>query len=407
MREKQASLSPARAREPPHLKTRGRIPGVNRMKAILLAAGEGSRLRPYTIDKPKPMIRAANKPIASYCVEALVANGVKDITFVLGYQRAKVQTYFGDGRRFGARISYAFQEALVGTAPALALAPAPGEPFLVLGGDNVVDASLIKGALSAPGDGPAMVVHQSTTPSRYGVVTLDGTRVERIEEKPTNPRSEWVNTGVYRLPASFHDRTRALAERGVVGLPDVLQDAIEDGIRVEAVKSGDLWADAVYPWDLLRVNGVLLQAGHAVPPQIEHVHADRGVLVGKDCAIGAGTVLGAGTCVGDNVEIGPQCVLENCIVYNDAQIGAGSVLRNTIVGEGTRIGPRFTALSGACDVRSADGWRHLEDFGSILGEDARVGGAVTFLPGTVMGNRCRVSHGKTLSGPLEDGTLVA
>ena len=376
------------------------------MKAILLAAGEGSRLRPYTIDKPKPMIRAANKPIAQYCVEALVANGIKDITFVLGYQRAKVQTFFGDGRRFGARIGYAFQEALVGTAAALALAPKPDAPFLVLGGDNVVDASLIKGALSAPGEGPAMVVHQSTTPSRYGVVTLDGNRVMRIEEKPENPRSEWVNTGVYRLPAEFHARTRALSERGVVGLPDVLQHAIGEGVRVEAVKSGDLWADAVHPWDLLRVNGVLLQAGHAVPPRLPHVHADAGVLVGEESAVGAGTVLGAGTCVGDNVEVGPHCVLENCIVYDDVQIGAGSILRNTIVGEGTRIGPRFTALSGPCDVRGLDGWRHLEDFGSILGEDARIGGAVTFLPGTVMGNRCRVAPAKTVSGTLEDGSVV-
>ena len=376
------------------------------MKAILLAAGEGSRLRPYTIDKPKPMIRAANKPIAHYCVEALVANGVKDITFVLGYQRAKVQTWFGDGRRFGARITYAFQEALVGTAAALALAPRPDGPFLVLGGDNVVDASLIKGVLSAPGDGPAMVVHRSTTPSRYGVVTLDGGRVERIVEKPDNPRSEWVNTGVYRLPGAFHDRTRELAERGVVGLPDVLQHAIEEGARVEAVRSSGLWADAVHPWDLLHVNGVLLQAGHAVPPKLPNVHADPGVLVGEDGAIGPGTVLGAGTCIGDNVEIGAHCVLENCIVYDDAQIGAGSLLRNTIVGEGTRIGPRFTALSGPCDVRTADGWRHLEDFGSILGEDSRIGGAVTFLPGTVMGNRCRIAPARTVSGNLEDASLV-
>lgn len=376
------------------------------MRAILLAAGEGSRLRPFTIDKPKPMIRAANKPIAQYCVEALVANGIKDVTFVLGYQRAKVQTWFGDGRRFGARITYAFQEALVGTASALALAPRPDEPFLVLGGDNVVDASLIKGAISAPGDGPAMVVHQSTTPSRYGVVTLDGGRVVRIVEKPSDPRSEWVNTGVYRLPAAFHDRTRALAERGVVGLPDVLQHAIEEGVRLEAVRSTDLWADAVHPWDLLHVNGVLLRAGHAIAPAIPHVRADPQVLVGEDVAIGSGTVLAAGTCIGDNVEIGPNCVLENCILYDDVQIGPNSVLRNTIIGEGTRIGPRFTALSGPCDARTADGWHHLPDFGAILGEDAVIGGAVVCLPGTVVGNRARIPHAKTLHGTLGDGAIV-
>lgn len=376
------------------------------MKAILLAAGEGSRLRPFTIDKPKPMIRAANKPVAQYCVEALVANGIRDITFVLGYQRAKVQTFFGDGRRFGARIQYAFQEALVGTAPALALAPRPDEPFLVLGGDNVVDAGLIKGLLGAPGSGPAMVVHQSETPSQYGVVTLDGSRVERIVEKPADPRSEWVNTGVYRLTPGMHDRTRALVETGVVGLPDVLQAVIKEGVHVDAVRSTGLWIDAVYPWDLLRVHAGLLRTGLGGAPSIPHVHAEPGVMIGRDSSIGPGTVLGVGTCIGANVEIGPNCVLENCVVYDDVQIGPNSVLRNTIIGEGTRIGPRFTALSGPCDVKTADGWHHLEDFGCILGEDARIGGVVVCHPGTVVGNRCRVANAKTVGGSIEDGVHV-
>lgn len=376
------------------------------MRAILLAAGEGSRLRPFTIDKPKPMIRAANKPIAQYAVEALVANGVKDITFVLGYQRAKVQTYFGDGRKLGARITYAFQEALVGTAAALALAPPPGEPFLVLGGDNVVDASVIKSILSAPGEGPAMVVHQSSDPSRYGVVTLDGTRVERIVEKPAAPRSEWVNTGVYRFPAAFHDRVRRLAHAGVMGIPDVLQTAIAEGEHVEAVKSGDLWVDAVYPWDLLKVHALLLRDRLGTRPEIPNVHADMGVLVGQDVSIGPGTVLGAGTCIGDNVEVGANCVLENCVVYDHVQIGPGTILKNTIVGEGTHIGPRVTSLSGPCEVRLADGWHQLEDFGSIIGEDAHIGGTATFMPGAFVGNRAKVAPGRQVAGSMEDGSLV-
>lgn len=376
------------------------------MRAILLAAGEGSRLRPFTIDKPKPMIRVANKPIAQYVVEALVANGVKDITFVLGYQRAKVQTFFGDGRRFGANITYAFQEALVGTAAALALTPPPNGPFLVLGSDNVVDAGVIKAILSAPGEGPAMVVHQSSDPSRYGVVSLDGSRVERIVEKPMNPRSEWVNTGVYRFPAAFHERVQRLSEAGVLGLPDVLQTAIAEGVHVEAVKSTDLWVDAVYPWDLLKVNATLLRESHSQPPTIPNVHIEPGVLVGEDVTLGYGTVLGSGTCIGDNVEVGPHCVLENCVVYDHVQIGAGTVLRNTIVGEGTHIGPRVTALSGPCDVRLQGGWHRLEDFGSIIGEDAHIGGTATFMPGAFVGNRSKVAPGRTVQGSMEDGSLV-
>lgn len=373
------------------------------MRAIILAAGEGSRLRPFTVDKPKPMIRAANKPIAQHAVEALVSQGVKDIVFVVGYHREKVQSYFGDGRRFGARISYAFQEVLSGTANALATAPQPDGPFIVLGGDNVVDPSIIKAALSAS-EGPALVVHRSQAPSRYGVVTLDGSRVATIEEKPRDPRSDWVNTGVYRFPASFHDLARKQAAHGALGLPDLLMSAIRNGQAVHAVKSSDLWVDAVYPWDILRMHADLIRGSPA--KLLQNVATEPGVLVGPESTVGAWSFLGSGTCIGSNVVIGSNCVLENCVVYEDVQIGPGSVLRNTVIGEGSRIGARFSALSGGCDIQTADGWHHLDDFGSVIGVDANIGGRVTLEPGTVLGNRARAGHARTLRGALADGSIA-
>lgn len=365
------------------------------MRAILLAAGEGSRLRPFTLDKPKPMVRVANKPVLQHAIEALTANGIQDVTIVVGYHREKIQSYFGEGKRFGARITYAFQEALGGTAHALATAPPPSGSFLLLGGDNLVDAALVRSAL-AVGDGPALVAHRSTRPQRYGVLTLDGSRLVRIEEKPERPRSEWVNTGVYRLPAEFHARAKAIAATPHAGLPDLLQQAIGEGRRVEVVLSDDLWADAVYPWDLLGMHAQLLQRQKVA----------EGTLLGPESSLGAGVVLTPSTCIGSNVSIGPHSVLENCIVYDDAEIGPGAILRNTIVGAGTRIGARFTSISGPCDIRSVDGWHHLEDFGAVIGEDARIGGGVTLLPGTVLGNGVHAAHGRTLSGSVPDRSHV-
>lgn len=358
------------------------------------------------MDKPKPMVRAANKPIAQHAVESLVANGVKDITFVVGYHREQVQSYFGDGQRFGARIKYAFQDALTGTTQALASIPPPDAPFLLLGADNVIGPGLVKGLLDAANGGPAMVVHRTENASRYGVVTLDGDRVMRIDEKPATPKSRWINTGVYRLDRPQYDLARRLAANGYVGLTDVLQTSIVEGADVRAVKSDDFWSDAVYPWDLLRVHAELFRVQPPATPDLPRAHVESPVLVGDDCVVGPGVVLGTGTCIGDAVEIGAHSVLENCVVYDNVQIGAGSVLRNTIIGEGSRIGPRFTGLSDACDVRASDGWHHLPDFGSVIGEDARIGGGVTALPGTLLGNRARVAHGRTLQGTLEDESIV-
>ncbi|MFA5861480.1 MAG: sugar phosphate nucleotidyltransferase [Candidatus Thermoplasmatota archaeon] len=379
------------------------------MRGVILSAGEGSRLRPFTSDKPKPMVCAANKPIMQHAVEALVANGIKDIVIVAGYHRERIQSHFGDGKKFGARVTYAFQDVLSSTARALATAPAPREPFLVLSGDNVVDAALVKSLLGAPGAGPALAIHRSDHPHRYGVITLDGSRVQAVVEKPRDPQSEWVNTGVYRLTPEFHARATKATEQPFEhppGLPDLLQAAIDEGVRVEAVKTDALWSDAVYPWDLLRVHADILRNGRTSQPVFPGVHVEQPVLVGEGASIGPGTILNVGTCIGNNVNIGPNCVLENCVIYDDVQIGASSILRNTIIGEGTRIAPRFTAISDACDIRTTDGWHHLDDFGSIIGEDARIGGNVVLLPGTVLGNRARVAHAKTVHGNIEDNASV-
>lgn len=371
------------------------------MRAILLAAGEGSRLRPFTAAQPKPMVRAANKPIMRHAIEGLVQNGVQDITVVVGYQRERVQAYFGDGQKFGARLTYAFQHPLTGTAPALATAPTPTEPFLVLGGDNLVDGSLIKAALGAPA--PAIVVHRSNHPERYGVATLDGDRLVQLVEKPRDPRSTWVNTGVYSLTPEFHRLASTIARGGGFGgIPDVIQRALADGVAIQAVKSDALWSDAVYPWDLLRVNSDGLRT-HAQPFHAPGVGTEPPILVAPESSIGMGTMLGAGTCIGSNVVIGAQSVVENCVIYDDVQIGPGSILRNTVVGAGTRIGPRFTALSGPCDIQSVDGWHHLDDFGGVIGEDCRIGGAVTLLPGAVLGNHVHAAPTRSVSGNIQDG----
>lgn len=385
------------------------------MRAVILAAGEGARLRPLTHTLPKPMIRVANRPIAAYAVEALVANGVEDITIVAGYRREKLQTYFEDGRRFGARIRYQFQDLLLGTAHALAQVDFADDDAVVMGGDNVVDARLVRDLL-AGGQHIRLAVQRSDAPSKYGVVTLDKDRVARIEEKPRDFQSEIVNTGVYRFPRGFQAQLRDHVRRGIPGLSLVLQALIEHGTRVEPVASEGLWMDAVYPWDLLGLNDALVRrAVHAAPDAVALGDATTvrptasltgPALVGKGCLLDAGVVVGPTTSIGDNVSLGAASVVENSILMDDVRLGPGSIVRNTILAEGVTVGPRFTALAGPCEARAEDGWHALRDFGAVVGSDAHLGGNVTLDPGVTIGAGARIASGAWVRRNVDQGAVV-
>lgn len=390
------------------------------MRAIILAAGEGARLRPLTHALPKPMIRVANKPIAAYAVEALVANGIKRVTFVVGYHREKLQTYFEDGKRFGARVDYVFQELLLGTGHALSLVDFRDEDVVAMGGDNVVDARLVQDLLQAR-DGIRLVTKRSATPSKYGVVTLDKDRIARIEEKPLGDASEIVNTGVYFLPRGFHAQLQERVRRGIGGLSLVLQDLIEHGSAVKAVPSEGLWMDAVYPWDLLGLNEALVR--RATEGQ-SHAQAEGPVLVGKGttirrtasivgpcllgegCVLESGAALGPTTSIGNHVVVGANSVVENSVLMDNVRLGPGSIVRNSILAEGVAVGPRFTALSGPCVFEAEDGWHALEDFGCVLGSDAQLGGGVAVEPGITVGAQARVASGAWLRRSVGKGAEV-
>lgn len=379
------------------------------MRAVVLAAGEGSRLRPLTLTKPKVMIKAGNKPLLQYAIEALAQNGISHVTIVVGYHRERVQAHFGDGGRFGLKIDYAFQESLLGTAHALAQVALYDEDLLVLGGDNVVDAELIADVLRDRSR-LTLVAKHSNNPTKYGVLTLKGDLVAHIEEQPLYATSEFVNTGVYYLPKGTLEKVQRSVKEGIGGLTAFIQHLIDQGDEVRAVRTNGLWMDAVYPWDLLEVNAKLLERGPLADPGIGEIAPSSEfiapVLVGADVYVGQKTVVLGPTTLGDNVTIGPGCVIENCIIQDDVQIGPGSILQNTIVGEGARIGARFTALSGPCDVRVRDGYYALSNFGAVIGEDCSLGGGVTTEPGALIGNRTRADANRTIRGTLEEGTKV-
>ena len=222
-------------------------------QAVILAAGEGQRLRPFTLTRPKAMLSIADKPILQFVVESLARNGIRDIIFVVGYRKEQVYDYMGSGEQFGAKITYVTQETQLGTAHALAkVREIVEEEFLVLPGDNLIEAKTI--ADFAGIEPPAVLVKRVSDPVRYGVVNIEGGEVKGIVEKPKEAGSNMVNTGIYAFTRDIFRFTEA-----VLDIPDVLNNMIAEGYAIKALETGGTWLDIVYPWDIISLNNAILK----------------------------------------------------------------------------------------------------------------------------------------------------
>jgi len=388
-------------------------------QAVVLAAGEGQRLRPFTFTKPKVMLSIADKPILQYVIEALAQNGIRNIVLVDGYRKEQIYDYMGSGEQFGVDITYVTQEKQLGTAHALAQAkPVTDSEFLVLPGDNLIEVDTIAQFVSV---GPeAMLVKQADNPARYGVVTLDNGLVNNIIEKPEVAKSAIINTGIYAFSAEVFDFIEPELD-----IPDVLNKMIAQGRQIAAQETDGTWLDIVYPWDILSLNNTLLSQIKAdVAGTIEKGVSLTGpvsvgkatvirsnsnlagpVVIGNNCDIGPHVCLLPATSIGSNVVISPFTEIKNSVIGDDVSIGPGCIIEDSVIDKGCIIKGRFTALSGQAEV-TIDGEHHLVNIGAMLGEACRLGGGVTAQPGVIVGNFSQVEALKLAGGRLPDRSLV-
>jgi glucose-1-phosphate thymidylyltransferase len=382
------------------------------MQAVILAAGEGTRLRPLTHGKPKAMIPVANRPVIAHVIDALLANGIRDIVVVVGYRREYVQRFLNG---LETPVTVVVQEKQLGTAHALrSAAPEIRDDFLVLPGDNYIDAASIAKIKSEP---CAMLVKEHPSPSDFGVVVERGGLVSDIIEKPEDAPTHTVSTGIISLP---RDTIGSIVKNDI---PDAIMGLIRKGLRMKAIMAGD-WQDALYPWDLLRMNRSLLShitpgkagrmagnitfsgvvnvgAGTTIGP---NVTVSGPVIIGEDCDIGPGTCILPGTSIGSRVTIEPFTVLGSSLVMDDTSIGSHSRILQAVIGEGCRIADH-TSTSETPSLFSIEGKVQRAEFGAVLGD--RVSTApFTVLRTCIVGNGVTIREGRTITQILPDNTLV-
>jgi len=388
-------------------------------QAIILAAGEGQRLRPFTVTRPKAMLPIADKPILQYVVEALAQNGIRNIVFVVGYRKEQVYDYMGSGEQFGVDITYITQEKQLGTAHALSQVKEVAEDeFLVLPGDNLIEANTIAEFVQVRPE--AVLVKRVDNPTRYGVVNVDHGEVKDIVEKPREAGSNIVNTGIYAFTKEIFRFTES-----VLDIPDALNNMIAEGHTINALETNGTWLDVVYPWDILDINDAVLrhieaslggtiEAGVSLREQVAvgedtvirfGSYISGPVVIGRGCDIGPNVCIMPGTSIGDNVVISPFTEIKNSVIGNDVSIGPGCIISDSVIDRGCVIKGRFTACSGQSEIR-VNGESPLVNVGAMLGEDCNVDNNVVAQPGVIVGNYCQIQMFKMISGRLPDRSLV-
>ena len=322
------------------------------MKAVIMAGGEGTRLRPLTSNIPKPMMPLANKPMMEHIVRLLRQHDFTDIVVTLAFLPQAIRTYFGDGSEFGVRMRYATEETPLGTAGSVRNAMEElDERFLVISGDVLTDIDL-----SALVDYHEQVKAMATIglrrvedPVEFGIVITreDGT-VDRFLEKPTWGQvfSDTINTGIYVLEPAVFDFIEDA--KPVDFSSDVFPALLDAGHPVYGKVLGGYWEDVgtleAYGRAHLDVldnkveidvagfrmgDGVWMGEGVDVDPA---ARIDGPAIIGDYCRIEAGAHLRPYTVLGANVLVGPDSFLERSVVHDNTYIGPAVRLRGTVVG---------------------------------------------------------------------------
>lgn len=230
-------------------------------RAVLLAAGRGTRMRELTNDLPKPMIAVRGKPILQHIVEGLRGVGIENILIVVGYRAEVVKNFFEDGSKFRTKISYTTQVIQDGTGRVVELGRsfAGSEPFVLHYGDILVDHQNYESLVSLGGSEAIVSVKRNEDVSKGGAIFIDQKWiVTDVREKPApgEPTSPWYNAGVYAFRPSIFDYTAKLqpSPRGEYELTDAIRElAIATG-KVRALELNGAWADVRDPEVLAELN---------------------------------------------------------------------------------------------------------------------------------------------------------
>ncbi len=350
------------------------------MKAVVMAGGEGSRLRPLTIGRPKPMVPMVSKPVMGHILDLLKRHGITEVVVTLHFMPDVIQGYFGDGSHLGLKIHYAIEETPLGTAGSVKNAQEYlDEPFLIISGDAVTDINLqeVIAFHQEKRAEATLTLYRVPNPLEYGVIITDPDgKITQFLEKPSwgEVISDTVNTGIYVIDPSVLD----LIEEGVSTdwSKDVFPQLLEAGRPLYGYVAGGSWTDVGDIGEYMRASADVLY--HRVQTDDLGKHLGGDVWVGEGVEIAPDAQLYGPIYLGDEVKVkggviihGPTVIRDYTIVDNRVHVDRSLIWRNCYIGEGAEI--RGAIVGRQCTIKG----RAVLFEGVVLGDNSIVGeGAV-------------------------------
>lgn len=413
------------------------------LKGLILAAGMGTRLRPLTDTKPKPMLRIGGKPILEYVINTLKECNIENLVIVVGYQREQIMNYFETGFDFGVKIKYVTQENVGRTEDAILAAKDEfknEEDFLIAHADFLVDKQMIERAIQnylelKPGGTIAVTLVKE--PQFYGIVSIDeDSQIRKIVEKPapsTEP-SMYAVAGVYVFKTKLFD----VLEKSKT-LDSAIQEMINAGDGVYSSIWEREWVKVRYPWDILNANRYILdkmlrgkgsfiaetarisgQAKIEGPVYIgENVIVRSGAVISGPTYIGSNSFVGTNslireyTTVGSNVIVGFGVELKNSVILDNTTIGRLSYIGDSIIGHGVEFGagtqtwnirPDHSPITMTIEEETIQ--VPSDKFGAVIGDSVAIGINVSIYPGKMIGSGALITPGAIINQNIPSKATV-
>ncbi len=346
------------------------------MKALVLAGGFGTRLRPLSCTRPKMLFPVANEPLMDWTLKNLSNGGVDTVILAVNYMAEALVRYLGP-TKYDLGILYSREQRQLGTGGPIRHAAEmlrDDEPFLVLNGDIIsdIDYGRLVEFHKEKGGLATIALYQVPDPTRYGSVEIDGEgRILRFVEKPEPGRapSNLINAGIYVLEQEVLDY---IPEGRAVSTEKEVFPVLAAEKRLHGFETRGLWTDVGVPEDYLTANSMLLaRQGGVSRGEGSSVHETAEIMapciLGRGVVVGAKSVIGPDTSISDHVHVGEGCRIENSIVFPGATIGDYTSIRNAMIGENAVLSR----------------WVKVES-GSLIGDYAIINDGVTITQGVTI-----------------------